>query len=376
LASTTKRDYYEVLDVERQASPQEIKKAYRRLAVKFHPDKNPGNAEAEEAFKEAAEAYGVLGDDEKRAIYDRYGHEGLRGDARVDTDIFREFSDIFGGGSLFEELFGDFFGGGGRRRSQRGADLRYDLEITFEEAVKGTETRILVPRHELCDRCQGSGAKPGTTKSTCPACGGHGQVRYQQGFLVVARPCGQCHGTGQVIPEPCPECRGTGHVARERELTLKIPAGVDTGSRLRRTGEGEAGDRGGPPGDLYVVLSVEPHKLFRRDGEDILIELPITFSQAALGADIEIPTIHGTERIAIPAGTQAGTRIRLRGKGVPRIHGGGTGDQIVFVNVVTPEKLTKEQRALLTKLGEMTPTPKLGESAPGKEKSFFEKLFG
>ena len=376
MTSTAKRDYYEVLGVDRQASAQEIKKAYRRLAVKYHPDKNPDDPAAEEAFKEAAEAYSILGDEEKRALYDRYGHDGLRGGPQVNTDIFREFTDIFGGGSLFEELFGEFFGGGRRNRAQRGADLRYDLEITFEEAVKGTETRILVPRHELCETCRGSGAKPGTQKQMCPACGGHGQVRYQQGFLVVARPCGQCQGTGQIIPTPCPSCRGTGHVARERELTLKIPAGVDSGSRLRRAGEGEAGARGGPPGDLYVVLSVKPHRFFRRDGDDILVELPITFSQAALGAEVEVPTIHGTERIRIPAGTQTGTRIRLRGKGVPRIHGGGTGDQVVFVTVVTPESLTKEQRTLLEKLGEITPPPKLGEATPGKEKSFFEKLFG
>ena len=378
MSSTTKRDFYEVLGVDRQASQQDIKKAYRRRAVEFHPDKNPDNPEAEDSFKEAAEAYSILGDQQKRAVYDRYGHEGLRGGPQVNTDIFREFTDIFGGGgSIFEELFGDFFGGGGRRRRDvRGADLRYDLEITFEEAVKGAETRILVPRNELCEKCDGSGATPGTQTQACPTCGGHGQVRYQQGFLVVARPCAQCQGTGRFTPNPCARCAGTGHVARERELTLRIPAGVDTGSRLRRTGEGEAGVQGGPPGDLYVVLSVAPHRLYRRDGDEILIELPITFAQAALGADVAVPTIHGTQRISIPESTQTGTIIKIRNKGVPRLSGSGNGDQIVVVNVITPSKLTKEQRSLLVALGELTPPPKMGERAPGAEKSFFEKLFG
>lgn len=375
MTSTAKRDYYEVLGVDRQASPQELKKAYRRLAVQYHPDKNPGDPSAEDSFKEAAEAYSILGDHDKRAVYDRYGHEGLRGGPQVSSDIFREFSDIFGGGSIFEDLFGDFFGGG-RRRPQRGADLRYDLEITFEEAVKGTETRILVPRNELCDPCQGSGAKAGTHKQPCATCGGHGQVRYQQGFLVVARPCPDCRGSGQFIPHPCAECSGTGHVARERQLTLKIPAGVDTGSRIRSVGHGETPPHGGQPGDLYVVLTVKPHKMFRRDGEDILLELPLTFAQAALGTDVDVPTIHGSEAIAIPAGTQTGTRIRIRHEGVPRLNGGGKGDQIVFVTVVTPQKLNKEQRSLLEKLGDITRPPKVGERATGKEKSFFEKLFG
>jgi molecular chaperone DnaJ len=377
LASTAKRDYYEVLGIDRQANQQEIKKAYRRLAVQYHPDKNPGDPSAEDAFKEAAEAYSILGDEQKRAVYDRYGHEGLRGGPQVNADIFREFTDIFGGGgSIFEDLFGDFFGGGRSRRPQRGADLRYDLEITFDEAVHGTETRILVPRNELCETCDGSGAKPGTHKQPCATCGGHGQVRYQQGFLVVARPCPDCRGSGQFIPSPCDACTGTGHVAKERELTLKIPAGVDSGSRIRSVGQGEAAPYGGSPGDLYVVLTVKPHKMFRRDGEDVLLELPITFSQAALGDDVDVPTIHGTESIAIPAGTQTGTRIRIRNKGVPRLNGGGKGDQIVFVTVVTPQKLTKEQRSLLEQLGKITPPPQVGERATGKEKSFFEKLFG
>jgi molecular chaperone DnaJ len=372
LASTIKRDYYEILGVDRGASAQEIKKAYRKLAVKYHPDKNPNDPQAEEAFKQAAEAYGVLGDEEKRAVYDRYGHEGLRGGPQVNAEIFRDFTDIISG---FEDFFSDVFGGR-RNRVARGADLRYDLEITFDEAVHGTEARILVPRAEACQHCGGSGAKPGTAKRPCPTCGGHGQVRLQQGFLVVARPCGHCRASGQIIPDPCSVCSGTGHVTKERELTRKIPAGVDTGSRLRLTGEGEAGPRGGPPGDLYIVLTVKPHPLFRREGEDIYLELPVTFPQAALGAEVDVPTIDGTEHISIPEGTQTGTIVKLRGKGVPRLSGGGRGDQLVLVNVVTPSKLTKEQRALLEKLSSITPPIRLGERTSEKDRSFFERLFG
>ncbi len=374
MASTTKRDYYEILGVERVASAQEIKKAYRKLAVKYHPDKNPDDPSAEESFKEAAEAYSVLSDEEKRAVYDRYGHDGLRSGPQINTDIFREFTDIFGGGSIFEDIFGDFFGGR-RSRVVRGSDLRYDLEITFDEAVHGTETRILVPRAEVCDVCAGSGAKPGTQKHPCPTCGGHGQVRMQQGFLVVARPCGHCRGTGLIIPDRCSTCSGTGQVSKERELTLKIPAGVDSGSRLRLTGEGEAGARGGPAGDLYVVLNVKRHKIFRREGEDVYLELPITFPQAALGTEVDVPTIDGSARVSIPEGTQTGTIMKLRGKGVARLNG-GRGDQLVVVNVVTPAKLTKEQRDLVEKLSALMPPLKVGERARSKEKSFFDKLFG
>lgn len=375
MASTTKRDYYEVLGVERGASAQELKKAYRKLAVKYHPDKNPNDPSAEESFKEAAEAYSVLSDGDKRAVYDRYGHEGLRGGPQINTDIFREFTDIFGGGSIFDDLFGDFFGGR-RSRVVRGADLRYDLEITFHEAVHGTQTRILVPRAELCDACGGSGAKPGTEKRVCPTCGGQGQVRIQHGFLVVARPCSNCGGTGQFIPDRCATCSGRGQVAKERELTLKIPAGVDHGSRVRLAGEGEPGARGGPPGDLYVVLSVKRHEIFRREGQDIYMELPITFPQAALGTEVEVPTIDGSERVSIPEGTQTGTIVKIRGKGVPRLESGGRGDHLVVINVVTPTKLSKEQRALLEKLSTLMPALKVGERTTSKEKSFFDKLFG
>jgi molecular chaperone DnaJ len=373
LASTVKRDYYEVLGIDRSATSQELKKAYRSLAVQYHPDKNPNNPRAEEAFKEAAEAYGVLGDEDKRAVYDRYGHEGLRGGPQLNTDIFSEFTDIFGGGSIFEDLLGDFFRGGRRTRVARGADLRYDLELTFEEAVKGTDTRILVPRNKLCE---GSGGQSGTNKTPCPTCGGHGQVRHQQGFVIVARTCGQCRGAGQVIPHPCEDCAGTGHTARERELTLKIPAGVDTGSRMRVAGEGDAAARGGVNGDLYVVLNVKPHETFKRDGDDIYVELPITFPQASLGAEVEVPTIDGKEQLSIPEGTQTGTIFKLRGTGVPRLQKSGRGDELVVVNVVTPHKLSKEQRGLLKKLGEITPPPKIGKHRGGTEKSFFERMFG
>jgi molecular chaperone DnaJ len=375
LRSAAKRDYYEILGIDRNASSQDIKKAYRKLAVKYHPDKNPNDPKAEEAFKEAAEAYSVLSDEEKKSIYDRYGHEGLRGGPQVNAEIFREFTDIFGGGSIFEDLFSDFFGGR-RNRVSRGADLRYDLEITFEEAVHGTEAKILVPRSVACEGCGGSGAAPGSQKRPCPTCGGHGQVRLQQGFLVVARPCGHCRGSGQIIPEPCTACKGHGQVPKERQLTLPIPAGVDTGSRMRLAGEGEAGLRGGPPGDLYVVLTVKPHKTFRREGEDVYLELPVTFPQAALGAELEVPTIDGVEHVSIPEGTQSGTVVKLRGKGVPRLQGGGRGDQLVVIQVVTPQKITKEQRALLEKLGAITPPVRIGEHSRERDRGFFEKLFG
>ncbi len=380
MTSTAKRDYYDVLGVERSANPDEIKKAYRKLAVKYHPDKNPDDREAEELFKGAAEAYSVLGDSDKRARYDRYGHDGLRGGPQVNADIFREFTDIFGGSNIFEDLFGDFFGGGRGARPRRGADLRYDLEISFEEAVRGAATRILVPRQELCEVCNGSGARPGTNKSICPTCGGHGQIRYQQGLLVVARPCNECRGSGQVIPHPCESCSGLGQVPRERELSIRIPAGVDTGARLRLAGEGEAGPLGGPAGDLYVFLSVQEHPEFERYEDDIYYTLPISITQATLGAEVAVPTIDGTEKLSIPEATQTDTVFKLRGKGVPRVRGGSRGDQLIRMNVVTPEKLTKEQRALLEKLNTTLPAPERKRTrrkpANSREKGFFEKLFG
>ena len=378
MVSVGQRDYYEVLGVGKSASQQQIKSAYRKLAVKLHPDKNPGDKNAEEAFKEAAEAYSVLGDADKRAVYDQYGRAGLKGGPQVNQDIFREFSDIFGGG-IFEDLFGfgDIFGGGRQRSSvRRGADFRYDLEIAFEEAVKGTDTRIRIPSAQSCSDCDGSGAAAGTVKSSCSTCDGRGHLRYQQGFLVVSRACGRCHGTGQVIPSPCPECSGSGQVSRERELSIKIPAGVDTGSRLRLTGEGEAGVGGGPPGDLYVFLQVEDHPFFGRREDDIFCEVPISFTQAALGDEIEVPTIDGKERITVPEGTQTGTIFKLKGKGVSRLRGTGRGYQLVAVSVVTPTALDGEQRKLLTQFGELTPpvSPTLEGDAKGK--GFLGKLFG
>jgi molecular chaperone DnaJ len=379
LAVVSDRDYYEILGVEKSASQQEIKSAYRKLAVKYHPDKNPGDGKAEEAFKAAAEAYSVLGDPEKRSVYDQYGHAGLKGGPQINQDIFREFSDIFGG-SIFEDFFGfgDIFGGGrrGRSRPRRGADLRYDLQISFNEAVRGTETRIRIPRSETCTNCQGGGAAPGTEKSVCNTCHGQGQMRYQQGFLVVSRTCSHCGGTGQTISHPCPECSGAGQVDREKEINFKIPPGVDTGSTLRVAGEGEAGFRGGPPGDLHVVLHAEEHPFFRRHEDDIYCEVPITFPQAALGAEIEVPTVDGTQRLNVPEGTQTGTVFKLKGKGITRLRGYGRGDQLVSVNVVTPRRLSKEQRKIFKQLRDITPPIPVDPEAAETDKSFIEKLFG
>lgn len=373
----SKRDYYEILGVGRSASPQQIKSAYRKLAVKLHPDKNPGDKNAEEAFKEAAEAYSVLGDPDKRSVYDQYGHAGLKGGPQFNQDIFREFSDIFGG-SIFEDFFGfgDIFGSGRRRsRPRRGADLRYDLRLSFDEAVKGTETRIRIPRADACPSCDGSGAAKGTQKEVCPTCQGQGQVRYQQGFLVVSRTCSHCQGAGQTIPSPCSECSGHGQVVRERDLKIKIPAGVDTGMQVRQVGEGEAGTLGGPPGDLYVAIQVEEHPFFRRQDEDIYCEIPITFPQAALGDEIEVPTIDGPENLAIPEGTQTGTIFKLKGKGIPRVRGNGRGDQLVAVTLLTPKRLNKEQRKVFEKMREFISPIVVDPEKAEKGKSFFERLF-
>ncbi len=375
--SASGRDYYEVLGVGRSASQQEIKRAYRKLAVKYHPDKNPDDNTAEEAFKEASEAYGVLGDPEKRSVYDQFGHAGLKGGPQVNQDIFREFSDIFGG-NIFEDLFGfgDIFGTRSRRRGpRRGSDLRYDLQISFEEAVNGTETRVRIPRVEICSQCGGSGAAAGTGKSQCATCHGQGQIRYKQGFLVVSRTCSHCEGTGQFVDNPCSDCSGSGQVNREREISIKLPAGVDSGSRLRLTGEGEAGAQGGPPGDLYVVLQVDDHPFFKRQDENIYCEIPITFPQAALGAEIEVPTINGPERLTIPEGTQTSTIFKLRGKGIRNVRGHGRGDQLVAVTVATPKRLSKEQRKLFLQLQELTPPLPASSEESERDKSFIEKLF-
>jgi len=343
------RDFYDILGVARDADVATIKKAYRQAALKHHPDKNPGDRVAEERFKEAAEAYSVLSDPEKRALYDRFGRAGLGGASGFqgfDDDAFADFGDILG--NLFG--FGSVFGGG-RRRGHAGAgrDLRYDLELDFVEAVRGFETKIQVPRHETCAECGGRGA-PADGIETCRQCGGRGQVAFQQGFFTIARPCGPCSGTGRRITKPCPKCRGQGRTAVERTLTIRIPAGVDEGTRLRMTGEGEGGVAGGPPGDLYVVLHVREHPVFVRRELDLLCEVPIGFSQAALGGTIRVPTIDGEESLEVPAGTQPGTRFRLAGRGVPALDGRGRGDQYVTVRVRVPRRLSREQRELVERL--------------------------
>jgi molecular chaperone DnaJ len=363
---TTTRDYYEVLGVARNASDAEIKSAYRKLALKHHPDRNPGNKEAEELFKEAAEAYSVLCDAQKRQRYDAYGHAGLGGAAGFDPTIFSDFGDILG--DLFG--FGDAFG---RRRSgpRRGADLRYNLELSFEEAVFGTETHIQIPRAEACNTCHGNGAAPGTTPTTCTSCAGRGQVTFQQGFFSVARTCGRCHGTGRMVTSPCKDCGGEGQITVERKLQIKIPGGVDTGSQLRITGEGEAGAAGGPPGDLYVVVRAAEHAFFQREGSALLCEVPIGFAQATLGSSVEVPTVDGGKtKVNIPEGTQSGTTFRVRGQGVPHLGGRGRGDLHVTVRVVVPTKLTGEQRKLIEQIGKSLPSAEEQE----KERSFLGKV--
>ncbi|HKO63275.1 MAG TPA: molecular chaperone DnaJ [Pyrinomonadaceae bacterium] len=347
-----KRDYYEVLGVNRTATDQEIKSAYRRLAVKYHPDKNPNDASAEEKFKEAAEAYGVLADADQRQRYNRFGHAGVSGAASQSWGApgFGGIEDILG--DLFG--FGDVFGGGrtGGRRSaaQRGADLRYDLEISLEESFHGMTANLRIPRLETCETCEGNGAAAGTQPENCSNCAGTGQVRYQQGFFSVARTCQACRGAGRVVKTPCADCRGAGRIEREKQMEVKIPAGVETGSRLRVQGEGEAGTQNGPAGDLYVVIHIAEHERFERQGSNLYASLPITFAQAALGSDVVIGTIDSEEKIRIPAGTQTGTVFRVKGKGMPVLGGRGRGDMFASVTVVTPTSLTREQRKLLEQL--------------------------
>jgi molecular chaperone DnaJ len=363
VTTVTKRDYYEILGVSKTATDQEIKSAYRKLALKFHPDRNPGDHSAEEQFKEAAEAYSVLADTDKRHMYDRFGHAGLGGAATggFDPSVFTGFEDILGGlGDIFG--LGDMFAGGRRRSGpQRGADLRYDLEISFEESAKKTETSIQFPRQETCETCNGSGASPGSKPTTCPQCQGRGQLRYQQGFFTVARTCGQCRGTGSVIANPCTTCRGSGRVEKDRKVTINIPAGIATGQRLRLAGEGESGPNGGPPGDLYVVIHVQDHPFFRREGNDLYCEIPVNFPTLALGGEIRIPTLDGDEPFTVPDGTQTGTTFRLRSKGMPDVAdrtGRSRGDLHVTLTVITPKKLTKEQRKLLEQLAPTLPKEK------------------
>jgi molecular chaperone DnaJ len=341
-----KRDFYDILGVNRDASDDEIKKAYRKLAMKHHPDRNPDNPKAEEQFKEAKQAYEILSDAQKRQAYDQFGHAGvdpqagpggagMGGFADASTDIF---GDIFGGGRG---------GGGGRSTVYRGADLRYNLEISLEEAARGTDTRIRIPAMEECETCKGSGAKPGTQPKTCATCGGAGQVRMQQGFFSIQQTCPKCHGSGRIIPEPCPSCHGAGRVKQHKTLQVKIPAGVDEGDRIRLAGEGEHGVNGGPPGDLFVQIHIKAHSVFQRDHNDLHCEMPVSFATAALGGEIEIPTLDGAAKIKIPAETQSGKVFRLRGKGIRGIRSSGPGDLMCHVVVETPVNLTERQRDLL-----------------------------
>ena len=346
-----KKDYYEVLGVNRDASEDELKKAYRKLAMKWHPDRNPDNPKAEEHFKEAKEAYEILTDAQKRAAYDQFGHAGVdpsAGGAAGAGAGFGGFADAFG------DIFGDIFGGaggggGGRGRSTvyRGADLRYNLEISLEDAARGTETRIRIPAMEECETCHGSGAKPGTQPTSCTTCGGHGQVRMQQGFFSIQQTCPRCHGTGKMVANPCGTCSGNGRIKKQKTLAVKIPSGVDEGDRIRLSGEGEAGVNGGPSGDLYVVIQIKPHNVFTRDHNDLHCEMPISFTTAALGGEIEIPTLDGYAKIKIPAETQSGKIFRLRGKGIKGVRSTAHGDLLCHVVVETPVSLTSRQKELL-----------------------------
>ncbi|TYP54983.1 molecular chaperone DnaJ [Thermosediminibacter litoriperuensis] len=375
----SKKDYYEILGVSREATEDEIKKAYRKLARQYHPDVNK-SPDAAEKFKEINEAYEVLSDPQKRAMYDKFGHAGVDPNAAqggFSGGGFGDFSDFDFGRDIFGDIFESFFGGGfGETRKKgpvRGADVRYDLEITLEEAAFGVEKEIEVFRTETCPRCGGSGAKPGTGSRTCPACGGTGQVKQMQntpfGRYISITTCGRCGGSGTVIEEPCPGCRGSGHVRAARKIKVKIPPGVDTGSRLRLNGEGEPGVRGGPAGDLYVIIHVKPHRLFVRQGDDLIYEAPVSFVQAALGDEIEVPTLDGRIKLKIPEGTQPGTKFRIKGKGMPHLKGYGRGDLHVKVNVVIPRKLSDRQRELLKKFAEIS-----GEDIKQQPKGFFDKM--
>jgi molecular chaperone DnaJ len=377
-----KRDYYETLGISPNASSEEIKKAYRRLAVKYHPDKNRDNSkEAEEKFKEVSEAYKILSDGEKRKIYDQYGHAGLQADLGAggggftgsDFDPFTIFNEFFGqrsssggGGGIFDNLFG---GRTGVREGQPGSDLRYNLEITFKEAAFGTEKEIQVPRYETCSNCRGSGVKSGTSPQTCPSCGGTGSIAVSQGFFSMSRTCTQCHGRGTIIKDPCKECRGSGRVRRTRRVKVKIPAGIDNGSHLRLAGQGEAGLRGGPAGDLYITIRVRPHPIFKREGDTVICEVPITFTQAALGGEIRVPTLNGRAKLKVPSGTQTNKIFRLRKMGIPHLHSSGRGDQWVKIIVETPVSLSAEQKQLLRKFEEVG----RGNGQP-KARDFFNKV--
>jgi len=373
----SKRDYYEVLGVARTADEKEIKKAYRRLAMKYHPDRNPDDASAEEKFKEATEAYEILTDQQRRAAYDQFGHAGVeQGAGGAGGFGGGSFSDIFG------DVFGDIFGGGGagRSRSTRGSDLRYNLELDLESAVRGTTVKIRVPTHVHCSGCDGSGAEKGTSAETCGTCRGSGQIRMQQGFFSVQQTCPHCRGRGKTIKNPCKKCHGIGVVEEDKTLSVKVPAGVDTGDRIRLAGEGEAGANGGPSGDLYVQVSVKEHPIFVRDGKNLYCDVPITIIDAALGGEMEVPTLDGRVKLKIPPETQTGKLFRLRGKGVVPVRGGTPGDLLCRVTVETPVNLTKRQKDLLKEFQETLDSGKSGEHAPKKHswfegvKSFFDDM--
>ena len=364
----TKRDYYEVLGVARTASAKEIAGAYRKLAIKYHPDSNPGDEDAVSRFKEAAEAYEVLSDDSKRARYDQFGHagvDGMAGGFQSTEDIFEAFGDFFGGG-----LFGDLFGrGGGGRRTRRGADVRVDVSLTLEEAAKGVNRTIQFTRRTVCNSCAGSGSRPGSQAQRCPRCGGQGRIMQSAGILRMQTTCNQCGGTGQVIVEPCEDCRGAGTVKDKVKLDVFIPAGVDDGMRVRLAGEGEPSAGGGAPGDCYCFITVAKHRIFHRDGTNLILQMPISFSQAALGANLEIPTLDGPTELEIPAGTQSGEVFRKRGMGMPDTQGGRAGDLLIQTYIETPKKLTKRQKELLRELADLD-----HQHVSPQRKSFFEKV--
>ncbi|MFW6131912.1 MAG: molecular chaperone DnaJ [Candidatus Aminicenantaceae bacterium] len=368
------KDYYEILGVDRNCSSIEIKKAYRRMALKYHPDKNPNNKEAEEKFKEAAEAYSVLIDSEKRSLYDRYGHAGLKqegfgGFSGFDSSIFSDFEDILG--NFFGFNFGSFFGGRQRREeySERGKDLVLELGISLQEAAFGVQKEININRHEVCPVCNGSKMKPGTEKEICRRCQGRGQIRFQQGFFSISRTCSECHGTGRVIKHPCENCGGTGRIKKKRKVKIKVPPGIDNGMKLRIAGEGEGGIRGARNGDLYVIIRLKEHKFFKRQKEDLYCSIPLSFVQASLGVDVEVPTLNENEILRIPPGTQNGDQFKLKGKGIRYIESGKVGDLFVKVNIETPVNLTKEQKEILKKFADSR-----GEKIEVVDKSIISKV--